>query len=252
MDRMDELLKRHYREVRDDLLGPKGECPEEALLWKYAEGRLGEQEREAIDGHLAACSACLETLAVIRMLRQAEGVSREVPAPLHHRALEVLRRAVEAPGLQPKGHTMVLRLSLLWDRARNRITQCASDLGEALTFPEPQLQPVRNGHEPAVAFPYTRSADTDVGRILLALEPAGREGYLSLKVSFRPKKEHHIKDKGAVRAVLYKEKRVCASVCLGERGEALFPRIREGAYAIELLAGDTPLGMVELSIGKGP
>jgi len=250
MDRMDELLKRHYRRVRNALLGPKGECPQESLLWEYAEGRLGEREREAIDGHLATCAACLETLAVIQMLRQAEGVSCEVPAPLHRKALEVLRQAADVPGLQPAKQPVIMRLSLLWDRARNRITQVASELGEAITSPGPQLQPVRNGHEQAVSFPYTRSAETDAGRILLALEPAGREGFLCLKVSFQPKKKYRLEEKGAVRAVLYKGKRVCASLCLSERGEALFPRIREGAYAIELLAGDTPLGMVELSIGK--
>jgi len=249
MDRMDELLKRHYRRVRDALLGPKGECPQESLLWEYAQGSLGEREREAIDGHLASCASCLETLAVIRMLRQAEGVSHEVPAPLHSTALEVLRQAVEAPGMQPAKQPVVLRLSLLWDRARNRITQVASELGETLTSPEPQLQPVRNGHEQAVSFLYTRSADTDAGRILLALEPAGREGYLCLKVSFQSKKKHRFEEKGSIRAVLYKQKRVRTSLCLGERGEALFPRIREGEYAIELLAGDTPLGMVALSIG---
>ena len=54
----------------------------------------------------------------------------------------------------------------------------------------------------------------------------------------------------SIRAILYKSDKVCASVYLDHKGEAMFTRIKEGEYTLELLFGEKSFGMVELSIGK--
>jgi hypothetical protein len=250
MDRLDEMLKRHYKKIKQELIPSKGACPAEGLLWGYVKRELTEQEREAIDGHLLACEACLENLKAIRMLHQAEHSAREVPVHLHQKAAQILKEAMES-GLRKKKSPVLLKLALLWDEALGRIMQLAPQLGQM--GPVPEFQPVRNGHEvkeAAQSFPYTRRAQTEEGSICVQIDRSGKEGYLSLKIAFQPKPEGKVGKVNRIRAVLYKGDRVCASVYLNHQGEAVFTRIKEGEYSLELLSGERSLGMVELTIGK--
>ena len=250
MDRLDEMLKRHYKKIKQELIPSKGACPEERELWGYVKGQLTEKDREDIDGHLLACEACLESLKAIRMLHQAEGSVRKVPVHLHKKAAQILKQALE-PGVRKRKSPVLLNLVLLWDEAMGRIMEIASQLGQM--GPVPEFQPVRNGHEvkaAAQSFPYTRRARIEEGSISVEIDRSGKEGYLSLKMAFAAKPEGKAGKVNSIRAVLYKGDRVCASVYLNHQGEAVFTRIKEGEYALELLSGERSLGMVELAIGK--
>ena len=250
MDRLEQILRRHYKKIKKELIPTKGRCPEESLIWAYVKGELAEDEREAMDGHLLACEACLEGLKVIRMLHQAECCAKEPPVHLHQKAAQILKQAL-GPGVRERKRTVVLRLALLWDEVLGRIREVASQLGQM--GPMPQLQPVRNGHEvkeAAQSFPYTRRAQTEEGDICVEIDRSGKEGYLSLKIGFQAKAEGKVGKVKSIRAVLYKRERVCASVYLNHQNEAVFTRIREGEYSLDLLSGDKSLGMVELAIGK--
>jgi len=51
-------------------------------------------------------------------------------------------------------------------------------------------------------------------------------------------------------AILYKSDKMYSSVYFNKKGEAVFTRIKEGEYYLELLMAEKSLGGVELSISK--
>jgi hypothetical protein len=257
MSKFDEILIKNYRRIKRQIIPSLKGCPEEALLWNYAKGALKEREREEVDGHLLACAECLDTLKGIRMILQAESSSQKVPDRLHKKAGEILRNALVEPGFRPKDKPVILKLTLLWDQIRNKITQLKPAFEEMIIAPMPELQPVRNGHEDVKVkevprtYLYTRRIEINEGTIVLEIDRSGKDGYLILKISFQAKAENLPCKLSNIRAILYKSDRVCSSLYLDYKGEAMFTRIKEGEYTLELLVGEKSLGMVELSIGKG-
>ncbi|MGA1842606.1 MAG: zf-HC2 domain-containing protein [bacterium] len=257
MNKFDEILIKNYRKIKRQIIPFLKGCPEESLLWDYARGVLKKKEREEVDGHLLACSECLETLKSIRMIQQTESSPQKVPEHLHKKAGEILRNALAEPGLRPKDRPVILKVTLLWDQIRNKITQLKPALGEMFIGPMPELQPVRNGHddlkvkEAPSTYLYNRRIEINEGTIVLEIDRSGKNGYLILKTSFQAKTDNFPCKLSNIRAILYKSDRVCSSLYLDYKGEAMFTRIREGEYSLELLAGEKSLGMVELFIDKG-
>ncbi len=257
MNKLDEILIKNYRRIKGRIIPSLKECPKESLLWDYARGALKEREREEVDGHILACSECLDTLKGIRMILQAERSSQKVPERLHKKAGEILRNALLEPGSRPKDRPVILKLTLLWDQLRNKITQLKPALGDMIIGPIPELQPIRNGHEDLNikeapgTYLYTRRIEIDEGAIVIEIDRSGKNGYLILKTSFKVKAENFPCKLSNIRAILYKSDRVCSSLYLDYKGEAMFTRIKDGEYTLELLAGEKSLGMVELSIDKG-
>lgn len=257
MNKFDEILIKNYRRIKRRIIPSLKGCPEEPLLWDYAKGSLKKREREEIDGHLLACSECLDTLKSIRIIQQTESSSQKVPERLHKKAGEILRNALAEPGLRPKDRPVILKLALLWDQIRNKITQLKPAFDEMIIGPIPELQPVRNGHddlkvkEVPSTYLYNRRIEINEGAIVLEIDRSGKNGYLTLKTSFQAKIENFPCKLSNIRAILYKSDRVCSSLYLDYKGEAMFTRIKEGEYTLELLAGEESLGMVELSIDKG-
>jgi hypothetical protein len=256
MDKLDKIILKNYKRIKRKNIPSQESCPEESLLWDYANGKLREKEREEIDGHFLACTECLETLKVIRMIQQAESSSREVPGRLHKKAREILRNAMGETGLRPNNKPVILKLSLLWDQVRNKISQLRPALEEMITAPRLEFQPVRNGHEDvkvkksSQTFLYTRRIEINEGTISLEIDRSGKDGFLILKTFFQIKAKDFSSKLSSIRAVLYKSDRVCSSVYLDQNGEAVFTRIKEGEYSLEFLAGGKSFGMVELSIDK--
>jgi hypothetical protein len=190
------------------------------------------------------------------MILQAERSSQKVPERLHKKAGEILRNALVEPGVRPKDRPVIQKLTLVWDQIRNKITQLKPAFDGMIIGPMPELQPVRNGHENANVkevprtYLYTRRIEINEGTIVLEIDRSGKDGYLTLKISFQARAEKFPCKLNNIRAILYKSDRVCSSLYLDYKGEAIFTRIKEGEYALELLAGENSLGMVEFSINK--
>ncbi|MGA1790875.1 MAG: anti-sigma factor family protein [bacterium] len=248
MDKLDDILNRYYKKLKGELIQAQKGCPQEDLLWKYARGELREKEREEMDGHLLACSGCLESLKVIRMILQAQGSALEVPAHLHEKAMEILQEALGPKGVRPKEGKIILRLSLQWDHLKNRITQLVSDVGGMLVSPAPEFQPVRKAREgESTTFPYKRSIPLDDGTLMLEIDRSGKGKTLSLAVTLQGRSKDRVSD---FRAILYKSDRIRSSLYLSEQGTALFSNITEGDYSLELCVRGGSLGMIEISLSK--
>ena len=86
--------------------------------------------------------------------------------------------------------------------------------------------------------------------MFIEFDRSGKEGFLALKINL---KSHPGKIQGEItniRASLYKSDKIYSSVYLDQEGGAMFSRIKDGEYSLELLIGDRSLGMIELSIDK--
>ena len=59
---------------------PGADCPDEGVLAVYAESALEEEERNALEGHLADCSHCLGQVGFL--VRAAEAELPAVPTDL--------------------------------------------------------------------------------------------------------------------------------------------------------------------------
>ena len=70
-------------------------------LWAYIDRELGDEERAAVDEHLAECEHCrAHTDFERRLVHSIASLRSELTEPdqLRHRVLDALRRAREADG----------------------------------------------------------------------------------------------------------------------------------------------------------
>ena len=254
MDTLDDILKKNYSRIKKEVISPKRVCPKEDLLWSYIRGKLNKRKREQIDGHLLVCPECLESLKAIRMIAQAEKSSQKVPAQLHKRAKEILQKALAEPGMRPKNKPVIQKVVLLWDQLLNKITQLKPDLEEMIMPSRPALQPVRkvsrDVKEDLRSFPFRKTIEINEGTIHFEIDRSGKEGYVTLKTSFQFNPEAIPAEISNGRAILYKTEKIYSSVYFDQRGEAVFNRIKEGEYYLELFIEDKSLGMIEISLGK--
>lgn len=264
MEKLDDILTKHYKQMKGNLVSPKGECPKEDLWWNYVRRELTEDEREHLDGHLLTCSECLEMFKVIRMIHEAQKSSLEVPASIAKRAREILERELEKPDLQlAEIKPVIMRITLLWDQILNRITQLTSGLEEMIGgTASPQFQAVRkvqaNKQKGASTFPYMNTISIPEGTIVLEIDHSGKGKYVTLKVSLQSEQREISDQVSGLRLILYKSDRIaqidriCSSVYPDIHGEAVFDRIREGSYRLELLVKDRSLGVIEISLSARP
>jgi len=265
MGKLDDILAKHYKQMKGNLVSPKGKCPKEDLWWNYVRRELTEDEREHLDGHLLTCSECLEMLKVIRMVHEAQKSSLEVPASIDKRAREILECELKKPDLQlAEIKPVIMRITLHWDQILNRITQLTSGLKEMIGgTASPQFQAVRkaqaNKQKGASTFPYTNTISIPEGIIIvLEIDHTGKGKYLTLKVSFQSQQREISDQVSGLRLILYKSDRIaqidriCSSVYPDIHGEAVFDRIREGSYRLEILVKDRSLGVIEISLSARP
>jgi hypothetical protein len=96
-----------------------GECPDEAALTAWLEGRSPPAGREAVEGHLARCDECLAVAAALRAERAAPG----------GRVLTLWRRA---PVLTAAAALFLgIALGVLWTLQRRSGTGTDDQLAEA-------------------------------------------------------------------------------------------------------------------------
>lgn len=252
MSKTDDSFKKNYQQIRNKLIPPKKECPKEDILWNYAQGKLQRKEREHFDGHLLACPACLESLKVIRMIEQAKKSPQKISLDLHTKAKEILEKQMPLPGVLSEERRVLGKISLLWDQLLNKIAQLSPDL-DILSGADLQFQPVRKMKQDLKkdlgGFPYSKTLRINEETMNIEIDRSGKEGYLTLKVSFYSPEE--MLDKvSSIRAVLYKSNKIYSSVYGDEKGEAVFNRLKEGEYSLELLTGGKSLGVFELTIAK--
>lgn len=254
MSKMDDILKKNYLQIKNELIPPKKECPKEDLLWNYAQGKLPKKEKERINGHLLACFDCLESLKVIKMIEKAKKSTQKVPPHLHKKAKEILQKELQMPGMQAKDKKVLGKVSLLWDQLINKITQLTPDFDNLIGADRLQFQPVRKIKEDLKkdpsGFPYRKTLRINEEIINLDIDRSGKEGYLTLKVVFHYSSEEMSDKVSSGRVILYKSNKMYSSVYFDRKGEAVFNRLKEGEYSLELLMEEKSLGIFELSINK--
>jgi len=76
-DELDEKIKKAVSEIK---WPEPTSCPDEETLVCYLEDRLGEGERDEIEGHLAACSSCCHQIIAMNRIIHA-GEEEDVPVP---------------------------------------------------------------------------------------------------------------------------------------------------------------------------
>ena len=254
MDKVDDILKKNYRRMKSELFPPKKECPKEDLLWDYVRGKLHIKKKEHIDGHLLVCPDCLESLKAIRMIEQAQESDQKVPPHLHKKVKEIFHKELEVPGVRSKDRKVIGKIGLMWDQLLNKITQLTPDLNDFIGTDRLQFQPVRripkDIKKDLNAFPFRKNIRVNEETIHLEIDRSGKEGYLTLRLSFQHQPQE-IADKVRSRqAVLYKSDKMYSSVYFDKKGKAVVTRLKEGEYFLELLMADKSLGGVELSISK--
>ena len=244
-DKINDLLKKFSQEIKGQVIPPKDECPHEDLLWKYVQKKSTKKEKEHIEEHLISCIECLETLEFMRKIKQVENEPVEVPEKFYRNANEILQKELnsssrDAP-IPPK------KITLLWDKIQNKITQFTSNLEEMVTIKRLEFQGVRKSGDLVKdlrTFPYKTSIKGDKGETLLEIDCVRKEKYLSLKIVFTFPQKALLN----IRATLYKSNKIYSSVYLNNKGEVFFPRINEGKYILEFFEENEPLEKVELSI----
>ncbi|MGA1868347.1 MAG: anti-sigma factor family protein [bacterium] len=254
MDKLDEAIIKNYRQIRQELIPMEKECPREDLLLHYVKGEIGDMEREKMEEHLFACPECLESLKVIRMIQQAQESPHEMPAHLFKKARAILHNELAGSASEYAQKLVILKLSLIWDQVLNKIIQLKSDAAGMIIASRPEFQPVRkvskDSKENALNFPLKRAIEINEGTIHLEIDVSDKKGYLTLKTSLHIRAGQIQLKVSSVRAILYKSGRMCSSVHLNKRGEAIFSRIKEGPYSFELRIGEKSLGVIEVSVSK--
>ena len=258
MDKLDDILKKNYRRIKSELFPPKKECPKEDLLWEYVRGKLQIKKKENIDGHLLVCPECLESLKAIRMIEQAQKSTQKVPPHLHKKVKEIFQKELEMPGVRSKERKVIGKISLIWNQLLDKITQLTPelrpDLNDLVGADNLQFQPVRRTRQDIKkdlnAFPFKKNIRVNKETINLEIDQSGKVGYLTLKLSFQHQPEGIADEVRSSQAILYKSDKMYSSVYFDKKGDAVFTRIKEGEYYLELLMAEKSLGVVELSISK--
>jgi len=80
----EDTLSKTLRSLRTKPGARSWRCPDEITIAAFAEGRLGDTERERVEAHLAGCDACLDLVAFLA--RRAAESAPEVPERLVERA----------------------------------------------------------------------------------------------------------------------------------------------------------------------
>lgn len=55
-------------------------CPDEAEILAYCEGRISEQDKEKIYKHIATCQNCIELLAMFAQISEQESDEEDEPS----------------------------------------------------------------------------------------------------------------------------------------------------------------------------
>ena len=86
--------KQLWRRFAGERGAPAGACPSAGDLAAYLDGRLGKDERDAMESHLAACRTCLAAAREVRSLLDAQGETLIAPP---QSVIDAARALVAAP-----------------------------------------------------------------------------------------------------------------------------------------------------------
>ncbi|MFH0924783.1 MAG: zf-HC2 domain-containing protein [bacterium] len=250
MNEFNNIIK-SYKEIKNKLIPLKNECPKENLLWDYIQGDLLEKEIEQIDGHLFSCAECLESLRAIQILHQAQNSPCDMPEYLYNNTKELIQKTLNGQGLQPMNKPVQLTLALIWDKVCNKVSQLKPDIGRTIIAPLPKFQPIRKAgknNEDIKTLPYVKAIEVNEGIIIIEIDSSDKENFLAIKTTLQSHSKKTTTEIKKIRVILYRSKKMCASIYLNQDGIAIFNRIKEGEYSLEILAGDKSLGVIELSV----
>ncbi|MGA1863608.1 MAG: hypothetical protein ACMUHX_00950 [bacterium] len=249
-DLIDALISRQLKKSRERFIPPKSECPPEDIIQRYLRGELDGEEKGLIK-HFLSCTECLEILVALKDLEQAQTNPCKVPVSLYHKARELLSKEE----VQAKTGALSKRITLIWDRVRNKIAHMEEKAEGIITCQGLTPQPVRayrppGGKGPDLSanfhdLPYSIKMETALGAILFEIIRSEREGYLTLAISSLCPKD--ISDQTGVRLYKGDVQRVSVSFT---QGKAMFHRLKEGSYYLEFFDNEGPIEKIGLPILK--
>lgn len=252
-DNIDAFISKQLKKSRERFIPPKTKCPPEDIIRSYIRGeRIGEEE-EGLIRHFLSCPECVKTLLAIKDLEEAQAAPKELPVTLYRKAQELLQGTSAKQNVQTKTKAAPKKILILWDKVRGKITHIEESLEGLVTCREPMPQPARTYQKPKEErhhiptdqhdFPYQIQTETVLGKLLLEIAPADREGYLTLSISSLSLE--NISSHIEVR--LYKGETLRASVSFAQ-GKALFHRLKEGSYHLKFFDNENFIEDIDLPI----
>jgi len=204
-------------------------CPNEERICDYLEGRLNDNDRAEMEGHLSGCETCRQEFIIGKRLVRGGGLEMDpVPEEVTQSALRLLKRR----GLIP-------------DRPLNeRCVRFFSELCSMLTYLIRQILWGRwglatiRGQKRVVSedLVYIKKRFIDI-ETDIEIEKAGDS-----MAHVRVKLESSNRSKDAIRVTLQRGKREVSSCLPDKRGHVLFENIPFGHYNLSFTRDNKVLG----------
>ena len=210
----------------------RASCPDEEALASYLAGGLTPTTSEAMETHLAHCTACLDELAAAYSSMLVDE-KETVPEALIAKAMALIPQAAQEEGFLE----MVVRL------ARGSL-ELVSTTGQLVEVPG--LAGVRGKLEsPGTTI---LQVEKEMGRFKVAVEVEPVEDELcQLAVTVRA---GGASPADGIRLSLLAGGREQASY-LARQGTAIFDRVSPGDYRLAISEHNAPLGSIRLTIKEG-
>ncbi|MBM4261561.1 MAG: hypothetical protein FJ145_09030 [Deltaproteobacteria bacterium] len=210
------------------------DCPDEERLTNYFAGTLPQNEKEAVESHLAACSFCSDELVNLRQIAELADQGR-VPQRLIERAMALVQ--------SPKAQESILDLVVRIVKDSIELVRTSGQwMNPAMALPAG----VRGKAQPSATT--ILQVEKDVGQLKVAVEVELIEaGQCQVAVGVKDSSGNPVDN---LRISLISEGREQASY-LTRGGEAVFDRIPKGDYELSLARTGSPVGTIRLRMENG-
>ena len=172
-----KAVKSAFSEIGDTA---RPACPEEDLLVRYCEGSLGEDQAGEVEGHMAACDLCLDTVMEYKRLAEMDvaAMETEVPETVTRRSIDLVP---ENPPIIPSPWDVVLQIK----GGLVRLLQSAADLTPTMLEPVPVAirGDEERGPESGLLEAESLTFSREIGELTADVEIAGSpEGLFALNI----------------------------------------------------------------------
>jgi hypothetical protein len=230
-EKLERLIKLAYRQWKSSGQAKLDLHPDEEVLACFLEGRLSDEEKEKLQGHLLKCDACIEKVVLAISTEGLEAV--EVPQELLGR---IRGRLSEGAGC------------VFWEivlRFREKMVEVFNTTGDILVGQE--LMPVallRSRSIKDFKDEVTILKDVKDIRIEAKVENKGG-GIFNLSLTAKEKSTHKvIKD---LRVTLIRDE-VELESCIADSGSVSFEHVLLGKYTVEISSLEGKVATILLDI----
>lgn len=209
-------------------------CPGEETLNDYLQDRLGAEEREAVEGHLAGCETCIQTIIATAALKDDTHVPASSDVPDH-----VLQKVLAAI---PSGRSP--SAGRIWRMAQKKVIRAYKELKSFAAVKKPE-------------FAYVRGRKKIISKNLVVLEKVFKDIKLDIEIEKTGIRAADIKVMATYPLTGQQFRNVRITICdnareiasfVAARGEALFENMMFGDYRLTAWYTKNKLGEVRLTI----